>query len=49
MELLLSEQQDWYWPGVANQIRGLSGKGLYKPEVIRKRDIFVVFGASGCI
>jgi len=28
MELMLSEQHDWYWPGVANQIRGLSGKGL---------------------
>ena len=28
MESLLSEQQDWYWPGVADQIRSLSGKGL---------------------
>ncbi|KAH3851509.1 hypothetical protein DPMN_093991 [Dreissena polymorpha] len=28
MESLLSEQQDWHWPEVADQIRGLSGKGL---------------------
>ena len=28
MESLLSEQQDWYWPGVTDQIRGLSGKGI---------------------